>query len=126
MRAILTHFVICLHPMQLLQGVLGRGQIDKIEPIWRQLHEGLAMKLTIDEMIAEGDVVAVRYTESGTFRASFLGHQPTGRSYELIAMEGLWFATAKFNSDGPRATRRRRRATSACPWNDYPLKIDRA
>ena len=40
-------------------------------------------------MVAEDDVVAVRYTERGTFVAPFRVQQPTGRSFELVAME--WF-----------------------------------
>lgn len=72
-----------------IEGVLGKGQMDKIMPIWRQLVEGLAMQLEIEDMVADGDTVAVRYTERGTFRAPFFGHQPTGKSYELVAME--WF-----------------------------------
>lgn len=40
-------------------------------------------------MIAEGDRVAVRYTERGAFKGAFRGQQPTGKSYELVAME--WF-----------------------------------
>ena len=61
----------------------------RVEPIWRQLIEGYGIQLIIEEMIAEGDTVAVRYTERGTFRAPAFGHAPTGRSYELVAME--WF-----------------------------------
>jgi predicted ester cyclase len=72
-----------------IQGVMGKGLFDKVEPIWRQLIEGYGMQLRIDGMIAEGNVVAVRYLESGTFRAPAFGHQPTGKSYELVAME--WF-----------------------------------
>lgn len=72
-----------------IQGVLGEGLMDKVMPIWRQLVEGLGMKLQIEEMCAEGDIVAVRYTETGTFKNSFMGHSPTGKSYELVAME--WF-----------------------------------
>lgn len=63
--------------------------MDKILPIWRQLHEGLLMHLAIEDIIAEDDFVAVRYLEHGTFRGPFFGHQPTGKSYELVAME--WF-----------------------------------
>jgi predicted ester cyclase len=63
--------------------------MDKVIPIWRSLHENLAMHLTIDEMIAEGETVAVRYTERGTFRGPFQGHEPTDQSYEMVAME--WF-----------------------------------
>ena len=31
----------------------------------------------------------MRYTERGTFRAPFRGEPPTGKSFELVAME--WF-----------------------------------
>lgn len=72
-----------------IQGVLGQGQMDAILPIWRQLVEGYGMRLTIEDLVVEGDVVAVRYTERGTFRAPAFGREPTGRSYELVAME--WF-----------------------------------
>lgn len=40
-------------------------------------------------MAAEGDRVAVRFTETGTFRAAFRGEAPTGKSYRITAME--WF-----------------------------------
>ncbi len=73
----------------LIYGVLGWGGLDEVVPIWEQLHQGFAMELTAEQMIAEGDVVAVRYTERGTFQGSFMGNQPTGKSFELVAME--WF-----------------------------------
>lgn len=72
-----------------IQGVFGKGLFEKIEPIWRQLIEGYGMQLKIQGLVAEGNIVAVRYVESGSFRAPAFGNQPTGRSYELIAME--WF-----------------------------------
>lgn len=72
-----------------IQGVFGKGLFEKIEPVWRQLIEGYGMQLSIEGMIAEGNIVAVRYLETGTFRAPAFGHQPTGKSYELVAME--WF-----------------------------------
>jgi steroid delta-isomerase-like uncharacterized protein len=72
-----------------VQGVLGTGGMEKVLAIWRELHEAFAIRLTADEIIAEGDRVAVRYTERGTFRGPFRGQAPTGKSYELVAME--WF-----------------------------------
>jgi steroid delta-isomerase-like uncharacterized protein len=72
-----------------IQGVFGRGLMDKILPIWRQLIEGYGVQFTVEDICAEGDVVAVRYTERGTFRAPAFGNEPTGKSYELVAME--WF-----------------------------------
>jgi hypothetical protein len=73
----------------LIYGVLGKGGIEVVMPIWQELHSGLNMQLHVDEMIAEGDAVAVRYTERGQFTGPFRGHAPTSRSYEITAME--WF-----------------------------------
>ncbi|SNT23370.1 Predicted ester cyclase [Noviherbaspirillum humi] len=78
-----------------IQGVMGKGLFDKVGPIWRQLIEGYGMQLKIEGMIAEGNVVAVRYTESGVFRAPAFGHEPTGKSYELVAMEWIEIADGK-------------------------------
>jgi steroid delta-isomerase-like uncharacterized protein len=72
-----------------VQGVLGWGKLDEIVPIWKELHEAFAIELIVDAMIAEGDTVAVRYTERGKFVGPFRGHEPTGRPFELVAME--WF-----------------------------------
>src|SRR4051812_25939409 len=67
-----------------IQGVMGKGMIDKVEPLWRQLIEGYGIQLQIQGSIAEGNTVAARLVESGTFRAPAFGHPPTGRHYELI------------------------------------------
>jgi steroid delta-isomerase-like uncharacterized protein len=72
-----------------IQGVMGKGVFEKVEPIWRQLMEGYGMQLSIESLVAEGSTVAARYRETGTFRAPAFGRQPTGKSYELVAME--WF-----------------------------------
>ncbi len=72
-----------------VQGVLGRGGFEVVLPIWRALHQAFGIQLEIDELIAERDLVAARFTESGTFRAPFRGTAPTGKSYRLVAME--WF-----------------------------------
>ena len=73
----------------LVYGVLGWGGLDVVEPIWRDLHAAFSIELTAEQMIAEDDRVAVRYTERGTFVAPFRGQPPTGTSFELVAME--WF-----------------------------------
>ena len=70
-----------------IQGVLGKGTFDKVEPIWRQLIEGYNMQLEIQELVAEGRTVAARYIERGTFTAPAFGKEPTGKSYTLVAME---------------------------------------
>ena len=41
--------------------------------------------MEIEDLIAEGDKVAGRFTCSGTHRGAWLGHPPTGRRFERIA-----------------------------------------
>lgn len=76
-------------PSAVVQGVLGWGGLDVVVPIWEELHSAFQIELTIESLIAEEDTVAARYTERGTFVAPFRGNQPTGKSFELVAME--WF-----------------------------------
>ncbi len=60
-----------------VQGVFGKGLFEKIPPIWQQLIEGFGMQLEIQSMIAEGNIVAVRYIERGLFKAQHLAtNQP--------------------------------------------------
>lgn len=70
-------------------GVLGWGGLDVARPIWEQLVRCFRMQLKIEGMVAEGDTVAVRYMESGTFVDTFRDTPPTGKSYSITAME--WF-----------------------------------
>lgn len=72
-----------------IQGVFGKGAYERIQPIWKQLIEGFGMRLEVQSIVAEGNTVAVRYIETGTFKAAAFGHDATGKSYELVAME--WF-----------------------------------
>lgn len=74
-------------PDAVVQGVLGWGGMDVVVPIWRELHAALQITMQIEELVAEGDKVAARYTERGTFVGPFRGNQPTGKSFELVAME---------------------------------------
>ncbi len=76
-----------------IQGVMGKALFEQVEPIWRQLIEGYGMQLRVQELIAEANIVAARYIETGIFRAPAFGNQPTGKSYELVAME--WFQIEK-------------------------------
>lgn len=76
-------------PDVIIAGVLGKGGLDVAVPIWNDLHRAFAIRLEIEDMLAEGDRVAVRFLEKGTFRGEFRGLKPTGRPYELVAME--WF-----------------------------------
>ncbi len=74
-------------PDAVVQGVLGWGGMGVVVPIWRELHAALQITMQIEELVAEGNTVAARYTERGTFAGPFRGNQPTGKSFELVAME---------------------------------------
>jgi predicted ester cyclase len=76
----------------MIRGVLGWGGLDVALPIWRELHEGLQMRLGIEALAHDGDTVVARFTETGRFVGPFRGLpslSPTGRTYEIVAME--WF-----------------------------------
>ena|SRR5436190_15068124 len=79
----------CFEPDALIYGVLGWGELKVARPIWEQLVSAFQMQLQIDAMSAEGSIVAVRYAERGKFVAPFRGTPPTGKTYEVVAME--WF-----------------------------------
>jgi steroid delta-isomerase-like uncharacterized protein len=67
----------------------GWGDLDKVKPVWQEMMRCFTINLQVESMIAEGDMVAVRYTERGKSVQPFRGNPATGRSYEVVAME--WF-----------------------------------
>ncbi len=44
------------------------------------------LKLTIEDTVVQGNVIAVRYTIRGTHRGEFMGIQPTGKTFEIRAL----------------------------------------
>lgn len=70
-------------------GVLSWGHVDEVMPIWQQLVEALGIQLTIEDMVAEGDIVTVRFRENGIAKAPFFDKPATGKPYQLVAIE--WF-----------------------------------
>ena len=45
------------------------------------------LHFTIDDMIAEGDLLAARYTMRGTYQGEFMGIPPTGKQVTFSSME---------------------------------------
>ena len=61
--------------------------IDGVKEIFARLRKGFpAMACHVDELIAEGDVVAERFTMTGRHEGEFNGIQPTGK---LVTMSGM-------------------------------------
>jgi predicted ester cyclase len=85
----LDRLVSLFTPDAVVHGVLGWGRLDAVVPIWRELFAAFRPVLAIEDLLAEGDSVAARFVESGRFAGAFRGQAPTGRGYEVVAME--WF-----------------------------------
>ena len=67
------------------------GTTHGIEAV-REIHGYLLSafsdySLTVDEAIADGDVVAIRATERGTHTGEFMDVEPTGNDFEFGKME---------------------------------------
>lgn len=73
----------------LIHNPLGWGGLEAARPLWSDVMRCFQVSLEVDAVVAEGDAVAVRYTERGRSVASFRGGPVTGKDYEVLAME--WF-----------------------------------
>ncbi len=51
------------------------------------LREGLKPEFTIEQMVAEGDTVVVRWTNRGRHVAPFLGIPPTNKSFTIAGID---------------------------------------
>jgi steroid delta-isomerase-like uncharacterized protein len=61
------------------------------------MREGFPdIQWTLEEMIAEGDKVAARFTMRGTHQGSFHGVPPTGKKIEVKAMNFYCLAGGQF------------------------------
>lgn len=66
----------------------GQGTgLDGIKTRLRMLIEAFDPTFTIEDMIAEGDKVVVRWTNSGTNVGDFLGMPATGRSFSIAGVD---------------------------------------
>lgn len=60
-----------------------RGRSAIREDMDGLLHAFPDFSATVEDIVAEGDTVAMRVTLRGTHEGEFLGHEPTGREFEV-------------------------------------------
>ncbi len=69
-------------PLPCSPGIQG---IDEVISACRAAFEGL--NVTVEDMVAEGDKVAARFTARGIHKGVFMGVQPTGKPITMTGIE---------------------------------------
>ena len=104
---------------RIIEEVVEQGSLDAVDELYTEdavehtpmgdfsgheaIKEGFKMTrrafsdytVTVDDIIAEGDTVAVRLTERGTHDGEFLGTDPTGQEFEHQTMAFLRLENGK-------------------------------
>jgi steroid delta-isomerase-like uncharacterized protein len=62
------------------------------------LREAFGQHFTVEDLIAEGDKVVVRWTGSGTHVGEFMGIPPTGRSFQINGIDIHAFRDGKMSA----------------------------
>jgi hypothetical protein len=73
----------------MIYGVRGWTNLEKVRPVWQAQMRSTDTSLNVDAIIAEGEVVVVRYTERGKPEQPYCDDPPVASTYETVAME--WF-----------------------------------
>lgn len=83
------------HPDVLVHGVHDLSGSDEATSFFTSLFRAFHPRFTIEDVIAEGDTVVVRLSESGTMNDSFMGMPATGKSYTIGAVQICRLAEGK-------------------------------
>ena len=73
------------------QGTELEGLRDRVQAI----ASAFGQRFTVEDLIAEGDRVVVRWTGSGTHVGEFMGIPPTGRSFTIAGIDVYRMADGK-------------------------------
>jgi steroid delta-isomerase-like uncharacterized protein len=73
------------HGPPMIGELRGRDAFVQVLGVFRRAFPGFTT--TIEEMVAEGDLVAVRHTHHGLHRGEFNGIPPTGREIHVTGIE---------------------------------------
>lgn len=76
-------------PDAMFHGIMGSTALKDVVPVWNEIRTAFGKHLEVEELIAEGDTVCARMTETGYWQSSFHGEPPTGKPYKVTALE--WF-----------------------------------
>ncbi len=80
-------------------GLIAAGRAPGIEGLKQRIATARAafpdLHLTVDDVIGEGDKVAVRYTQGGTHRADFRGVSATGKQVTFTGINVYRLARGK-------------------------------
>jgi steroid delta-isomerase-like uncharacterized protein len=69
---------------------------EGVKQLTAMLHSAFPdFKVTIDDLVAEGDKVVIRQTWTGTHRGEFMGIPPTGRSVSFQVIDMIRIAGGK-------------------------------
>jgi len=63
------------------------------------------LHMTVEDMIGEGDLVAVRWSGTGTHRGEFMGFPPTGQKVQVRGISWLRFRDGKIAEEWTQISR---------------------
>jgi predicted ester cyclase len=78
------------------------GGVEGFKQYVRSFHTGVPdIKFTIENMLAEGDQVAVSLNISGTYTGSIMGSKPSGKFFSVPGLTYYRLANGKIVEDAP-------------------------
>lgn len=69
---------------------------EGLKKFFRSMHAAFPdLQTEVIEMVAADDKVGIRYRVRGTHKGEFMGHPPTGRTFDVAAMQIARFEDGK-------------------------------